>query len=81
MRLDVSARKALGLTAPAGVDWSDSSRLVKPEEVGLVVLEVDCALSERLAVLTNRLALSLAAVVGSLRHVVKPRRYFEESWN
>ena len=69
MRLGASAEEPLGLTASAGVDWSDSSRLVKPKKVGLVVLEVDRALSERLAMLTSRLALSLAALVGSLRLV------------
>ena len=65
-RLDVSAEEPLGLTASAGVDWPDSTRLAKPK---LVVLEVDRALSERLAMLTNSLALSLAGVVGSLRLV------------
>ena len=65
----MSAREPLGLIASAEVDWSDSSRLAKPKEVGLVVLEVDRALSEHLAVPTNSLALSLAAVVGSLRLV------------
>ena len=68
MRLCVSAGELLGLTASAGVDWSDSSRLVKLK-VGLVVLEVARALSERLAMLTSSLALSLADMAGSLRLV------------
>jgi hypothetical protein len=69
VRLDASAEEPLGLTASAGVDWYDSSCLVDPKKVDFVVFEVDRALSERLAMLTSMLALSLAALVGSLRLV------------
>ena len=68
MRLCVSAGELLGLTASAEVDWSDSSRLAKLK-VGLVVLEVARVLSERLAMLTSSLALSLADMTGSRRLV------------
>ena len=66
MRIGVSAGEPLGLTAPTEVDWSDPSRLAKLKGVGLVALEVDRALSERLAMPTSCLPLSLAAVVGFL---------------